>query len=142
MAVAAGPCRFDPADIAANIHLGTRKTDVERQIDDGGGDDDVLDPVTERCDHRHRQHEQRKGHQHVDEAADGAIKPPSGITADRADHRADHEGDSDRRDRTHGHLVSSGSLEQRLRRRVRHLPLEPSIDLGLILHVPARKRMW
>ena len=41
--------------------------------------------------------------------------------------------------KTHSHLVPSGALEQRLRRRVRHLALEPAIDLGLILHVPARK---
>jgi hypothetical protein len=39
----------------------------------------------------------------------------------------------------HRHLVPRGALEQRLRCRVRHLPLEPGIDLGLIQHVPARK---
>src|SRR6202048_655942 len=41
--------------------------------------------------------------------------------------------------KTHSHLVPSGALEQRLRRGVWHLALKPAIDLGLILHVPARK---
>src|ERR1700730_1170825 len=41
--------------------------------------------------------------------------------------------------KTHSHLVPSGALEQRLRSGVWHLALKPAIDLGLILHVPARK---
>ena len=40
----------------------------------------------------------------------------------------------------HCDLVMGGSLEQRPCRRIRHLALEPGIDLGLILHVPARKK--
>ena len=98
VAVAAGARRFDPADIATDIHLRPRKADVERQIDDGGRDDDVLDPVAKRRDHRHRQHEKRKGHHDVDEAADAAIEPATGIAADRADHGADGKGDSHCRD--------------------------------------------
>jgi len=39
----------------------------------------------------------------------------------------------------HRHLILRSALEQRHRRRVRHLALEPGLDLGLILHVPARK---
>ena len=39
----------------------------------------------------------------------------------------------------HRDLVLRGAFEQRLGRRVRHLALEPGVDLGLILHVPARK---
>ena len=39
----------------------------------------------------------------------------------------------------HRHPVLRRTLEQRPGRRVRHLALEPGVDLGLILHVPARK---
>ena len=98
VAVAAGARRFHPADIATDIHLRPRKADVERQIDDGGRDHDVLDPVAECRDHRHCQHEKRKGHHHVDEAADAAIEPATGIAADRADDGTDDKRDSDRRD--------------------------------------------
>ena len=76
MAVAAGARGLDPAGVAPHVHLGAREADVERQVDDGGRDDDVLDAVAEGRDHGHRQHEQRKGHQHVDEAADPAVEPP------------------------------------------------------------------
>ena len=41
--------------------------------------------------------------------------------------------------KAHGHLISRGALEQRRRRHIRHLPLEPAIDLGLVLDIPARK---
>ena len=40
----------------------------------------------------------------------------------------------------HGDLTLRGSREQRHRRRVRHVVLEPGVDLGLILHVPTRKK--
>ena len=99
MAFAAGARRLDPADIAADIDLGAGKANVKRQVDDGGRDHDILDPVAERGDHRHRQHEQRKGHHHIDETADIAIEPAAGIAAEGADHRADHKGDGDCRRR-------------------------------------------
>jgi hypothetical protein len=98
VAVAAGARRFDPADIATDIYFRPCKADVERQIDDGGRDDDVLDPVAECGDHRHGQHKQRKGHHDVDEAANAAIEPAAGIAADRTDDGADGKGDSHRRD--------------------------------------------
>ena len=39
----------------------------------------------------------------------------------------------------HRHLVLRRALEQRPRRSVRHLALEPIIELGPILHIPARE---
>jgi hypothetical protein len=39
----------------------------------------------------------------------------------------------------HRDLVVGGALKQRPGRGIRHLTLEPGIDLGLILHVPARE---
>ena len=41
--------------------------------------------------------------------------------------------------KAHRHLMSRGTLEQRLGHHVRHLALKPAIDLGLILQVPARE---
>ena len=40
----------------------------------------------------------------------------------------------------HRHLVFGRAGKQRHRRRIRHLALEPGVDLGLILHVPAREK--
>src|SRR5579864_7151116 len=92
MAVAASARRLHPAEVAADVHLGTRKADVERQVDDGGCDDDVLDTIAERGNHGHREHEQWKGHQHIDEAADHSVEPAAGIAAERADHGAKRKG--------------------------------------------------
>jgi hypothetical protein len=42
--------------------------------------------------------------------------------------------------KTHRHLIFRGAREQRHGRCVRHLALKPGIDLGLIFHIPARKK--
>ena len=41
--------------------------------------------------------------------------------------------------KVHGDLVVRGALKKRLGRHIWHLAFEPGIDLGLILHIPARK---
>ena len=107
MAFAARPRGLDPAGIAAHVDLGPREADVERQVDDRGGDDDVFDAIAQRGDHRHREHEQRECHEHVDEAPDRAVEPATDIAAEAADHRADNEGQADGGERN-GEIQAGG----------------------------------
>jgi hypothetical protein len=147
MALAAGTRGLHPADIAADVDLGAREADVERKIDDRGRDHDVLDPVTQGGNHRHRQHEQRKGHHHIDEAADAAIELAPGIAAERADDGADHEGDADRGNRNGKiearsddeaaeHIASELVGAGEMRRARRQKRLRDIGDHGIIGHDP------
>ena len=102
LAVAGQPRRLHEAGIAADIGLGARDAGIEREIDDRGGDDDVLHGVAERRDDAHRQHEQREGHDGVGDAADDAVGPAAEIAGGDAGKPAHHEhqhhrGDGDER---------------------------------------------
>ena len=77
LAVAAQPRRLDKAGVAADIRFGAGEAGIERQVDDRGRDDDVGDAVAEGGDDPHRQHEQRKRHDRVDERPTmRSIQPP------------------------------------------------------------------
>ena len=83
VAVAGQPRRLHEAGVAADVHLGARHARVERQVDDGGGVDDVLDRVAERRDDAHRQHEQRERHDRIADAADEPVGPAAEVARHR-----------------------------------------------------------
>ena len=82
------------------------EADVEGQIDHRRRQHDVGDVVAERRDNAHRQHEEREGHDGVDQAADDAVRPPAEIAGvgsqqqphrERQQHRADGDAEVDAR---------------------------------------------
>ncbi len=79
-AIAGQPGRLHEAGVAAHIGFRAGDAGIEREIHDRGRDDDVLHGVAEGCDDAHRQHEQRKGHDGVGDAADDAVGPAAEIT--------------------------------------------------------------
>jgi len=98
LAVAGQPRRFDEAGIAQYAGLGTGDPDIKRQVDDGRGDDDVGHGVAERGDDAHGQHEQRKGHDGVGQAADDAVGPAAEEAGEGSGQSAEDAGDADRGD--------------------------------------------
>ena len=73
------PRRQHEACLAPHVGFGAGDTRIEREINDGGGDDDVGDGVAERGDDAHRQHEQRERHDSVGNAGDDAVGPAAEI---------------------------------------------------------------
>ena len=75
LAVAREPRRLHEAGLAPDVGFGAGDAGVEREVHDRGGEDDVLHGVAERGDDAHREHEQRKRHDGVGDAADDAVGP-------------------------------------------------------------------
>ena len=73
------------------IGLGAGDAGIERKVHDRGRDDDVLHGVAERRDDAHRQHEQRKRHDGVGDAADDAVGPAAEIAGGDAGEPAHQE---------------------------------------------------
>ena len=99
LAVAGEPRRLHEAGLAAHIGLGARDAGIEREVHDRGRDDDVLHGVAERRDDAHRQHEQRKRHDGVGDAADDAVGPAAEEAGGDAGEPAHQEHQRDRGDR-------------------------------------------
>ena len=94
------PRRLDIAGMAAAVDLGPHQAGVERQVHDHRGDDDARHRVAEPGGDADGEHEEREGHDRVEEAADDAVGPAAGPAGDRAERGAEDErrGDGDERD--------------------------------------------
>ena len=57
LSIAGQSGRLHETGVAADVGLGARHANVEREIHDGRGNDDVLHSVAKRSDDTHRQHE-------------------------------------------------------------------------------------
>ena len=94
--IAGKPRGFDKAGLAAHVGLGAGDARVEREVDDRGRQHDVLHRVAERGDDAHGEHEQRKRHDGVGDAADDAIGPAAEISGGDAGKAAHQEYQHDR----------------------------------------------
>ena len=99
VAVAGEPCGFDKAGIAPDVGFRARNANVKRQIDDGGGVNDVGNRIAERGDDTHRQHEQRERHDGVSHPADDAVPPAAKKARRQPQRHAEDEGQRHRRNR-------------------------------------------
>ena len=102
LAIARQPRRLHEARLAPHICLGAGDARIERKVHDRGGDDDVLHGVSEGRDDAHRQHEQRKRHDGIGDAADDAVGPAAEITGGNAGKPAHQEYQRHRRHRDEG----------------------------------------
>ena len=98
-AVAGQPRGLHEAGLAAHVGFGAGDAGVEREVHDRGGEDDVLHGVAERGDDAHGQHEQRKRHDGVGDAADDAVGPAAEEAGGDAGKPAHQEHQRDRGDR-------------------------------------------
>ena len=98
IAVAGQPRRLHEAGLAPHVGFGARDAHIKREIDDRGGDHDVGHGVAERGDDAHGQHEQRKRHDGVGDAADDAVGPAAEETGGDAGKAAHDEDQRDRGD--------------------------------------------
>src|SRR5580698_5063359 len=86
---AAGSSSLHPTQVATNVDLRPRETDIKWQVDDGRGDYNILDPISKCSDHSHGKHEKWKGHQYIDHASDNVVDRAAVISAECTDKGAD-----------------------------------------------------
>ncbi len=80
------------------LRFGAGDAGIEREVHDRGREDDVLHRVAERRHDAHGQHEQRKRHDGVGDAADDAVGPAAEEAGGDAGKPAHQEHQRDRRD--------------------------------------------
>jgi hypothetical protein len=81
--------QLDIARVATHRSLRAGDPGIERQVDQRGGVDDVLDRVAERGDDPHGEDEKRERHDRIHDPADDAVEPAAEITRQRPQHAAD-----------------------------------------------------